>query len=141
MRWRSLPTLQQASAFVLAAGCPNANLCLDCLHLSRCGNAPSDLAALPPGLVGYVQLCDAPAAIPPDDAIIPEARGGRMFPGDGALRLHPLLDLLPDGTPLSLEVPRQQDAGRSTRDRAQLAAEAMHRFLGDRSGRGSHVCG
>jgi len=137
MRWRSLPSLQTARAFVLAADRPNANLCIDCLHLSRCGNVPADVAALPPGLVGYVQLCDAPAALPPDGALVVEARGGRMFPGDGALRLHALLDLLPAGTPLSLEVPRQQDAGRSPRERARLAAGAMRRFLESRSDRGS----
>jgi sugar phosphate isomerase/epimerase len=137
MKWRSLPTLQKAREFVLAAGRANANLCVDCLHLSRCGNAPADVADLPSGFVGYVQLCDAPHAIPPDDAIVAEARGGRMFPGDGELWLHALLDLLPDGTPLSLEVPRQQDARRSARERAQLAAKAMHRFLECRSDRGS----
>ena len=135
MKWRSLPALQQASAFVLAARRPNADLCIDCLHLSRCGNGPADVAALPAALVGYVQLCDAPRAIPPDHAIVPEARGGRMFPGEGELWLHALLDRLPQGTPLSLEVPRQQDAGRSTQQRAQLAAEAMRRFFDSRSDR------
>ncbi len=135
MKWRSLPSLQQAAAFVVAAGRPNASLCLDCLHLSRCGNTPADVAALPPALVGYVQLCDAPAAIPPDDAIVAEARGGRSFPGDGELWLHPLLDLLPSGMPLSLEVPRRQDAGRTALERAQRAADAMRRFLAARSGR------
>jgi sugar phosphate isomerase/epimerase len=134
MRWRALRTLQDADAFVRAAAQPNASLCIDTLHLSRCGNAPADLGAVT-SPIGYVQLSDAAATAPPADAIVAEARGGRRYPGEGELPLHELLDAVVPGTPLSVEVARAANLGRSARDLAGAAAEAMDRFMAAREGR------
>ncbi len=129
MKWRSLKSLAEAAAFVTGAGAANGVLCIDTLHLSRCGDTPAALAAVPRQRIGYVQLCDAPAKLPPLEEYLAEARGGRLYPGDGELWLQELVALLPADVPLSVEVPRAIDAGRSVAERAMQAAEAMHRFF------------
>jgi hypothetical protein len=45
-----------------------------------------------------------------EEAIIKEARSGRLSPGRGALPLRDLLAELPDGTVLSVEVPMDGSA-------------------------------
>lgn len=129
MRWRKVATLQDAAAFVADARRSNATICLDCLHLSRSFGSPADIAAVPPERIGYVQLCDAPARIPPLEGLVAEARGGRLFPGDGELWLDDVMDRLPEGVPLSIETPRGVDAGRSAHERAQLAGDALRAYL------------
>ena len=53
-----------------------------------------------------MQFCDVPAAIPSTmDAILAEARGERLFPGEGGLDLIGLLRAMPRDIPISLEVP------------------------------------
>lgn len=135
MKWRSLKSLAEAWNFISGAGMSNGTLCIDTLHLSRCGDGPEGIAALPPGSIGYVQLCDAPAALPPLEAYLAEARGGRMYPGEGELWMQALLDVLPEDIPLSIEVPRAIDAEKSVAERAKLAAEAMRRFFMQRASR------
>ena len=135
MKWRSLKSLAEAWDFISGAGMSNGTLCIDTLHLSRCGDGPEGIAALPSGSIGYVQLCDAPAILPPLEAYLAEARGGRMYPGEGELWMQELLDVLPEDIPLSIEVPRAIDAEKSVMERAKLAAEAMRRFYTQRASR------
>lgn len=81
------------------------HLLLDALHLQRAGGTPADVAALPPGLVGYLQLCDGPSQGPETiEGLIDEARGNRLAPGAGELDLGALLDAADPGLPLSVEV-------------------------------------
>ena len=134
MRWRSLKSLAQAAAFVEGTQQSNGALCLDCLHASRCGDRPEDFAKLPVGAVAYVQLCDAVAAQPSTtEELLAEARGGRQHPGEGALWLNELLDALPPTVPLSIEVPRAIDSGKSVRKRAQQAHAAARQFFAQRA--------
>ena len=59
----------------------------------------------PAGWFHFVQLCDAPADVPPTvDGVIHTARSARSLLGYGGLPLPDLLDQLPAG-PYSLEVP------------------------------------
>lgn len=86
---------------------PAPGLLVDPLHFARTGGRPADLAAVDAGRFAYAQFCDAPASGPsPDDvpAIIEEALDLRLYPGDGELPLGGLLDALPPGTPLSVEL-------------------------------------
>lgn len=79
----------------------------DSLHLARCGSGLDELAALPPELLGYAQLCDTrrlPAPVD-DRAALLEARTGRVLPGDGDLPLADFVRALPDGLPLAVEAP------------------------------------
>lgn len=123
-------SLQSAARVVTAAGQANGNILVDALHLSRSGGAPQDMAAIDPKLFGYIQLCDGPAAIPPDDAgKIAEARGARLAPGDGALPLAGIVRAVPAHFPISLEVPMA--GGLGPQERARRSIEGMKRVLAE----------
>lgn len=123
MAWRQVASLPDAVRVVQAAGCPNGGVLVDALHLSRTGGSPDDLRAVPPGLIRHAQLCDAPAQAPGSmDAIIQEARAGRLPPGDGALPLAPLVAALPPTVALSIEVPITGTVSPEAHLRTNLAA-------------------
>ncbi len=129
MRFRQLQTIEAAAALVSAAGRSNAGVLVDALHLSRSGGSPAAVAALPRERIAYMQLCDAPAKAPPIEELAREARNDRLLPGEGALWLDELLDALPDNIPISVEVPRSTDVGRSAKERAMLAGDAARAYL------------
>lgn len=106
MAWRQVASFADALEVVSAANRHNGGLLVDALHLSRSGGSPKDLRAAPGRLIRSAQLCDAVAVRPTtQEALIKEARSGRLPPGQGALPLRELLAELPDGTALSVEVP------------------------------------
>ena len=75
------------------------------------------MAALDPQLIGYVQLCDAPLAMPAtSEAYGDEAVHGRMAPGDGELPLTEIIAAIPSGTIISAEVPNRQARTRAQSD-------------------------
>ncbi|MGD0241226.1 MAG: sugar phosphate isomerase/epimerase [Streptosporangiaceae bacterium] len=119
--WRPIRTL--ASAVAIARGSDGAGLLLDTLHIQRCGVTAAELATVDPALLGYLQLCDAPAAPPGEDATV-EARTGRLLPGEGELPLAELLGALPDSLPVSAEAPSL--AARRALSPAQFAARVRH---------------
>ena len=129
MRWRQVGTIEDALAFVAQAGCSNGAICVDTLHLSRSGGTPASIAAVPAQCMPYVQLCDARAEIPPLQDMLQEARHDRLYPGEGELWLDDILDAMPVGIPISIEVPRIIHANRSVRDRAKLAGDALRFYL------------
>lgn len=106
MAWRQVASFADALEVVSAANRHNGGLLVDALHLARSGGSPTDLRAAPGQLIRSAQLCDAVAVRPTtQEALIKEARSGRLPPGQGALPLRELLAELPDGTALSVEVP------------------------------------
>lgn len=132
MRWRAAATIGDAARLAADCGRGNVGILLDALHLSRSGGDPAQVAALPEGSVLYLQLCDAPAAMPADDAgRVAEARGGRMFPGDGDLWLPELMRVLPPDIAISVETPHRGDAALSMRERAAEGMAATRSFLRD----------
>jgi sugar phosphate isomerase/epimerase len=127
MPWRQVGTIQDAVAVVRDSGWSNCGVLVDALHLARSGGDPVDLRALPRQAIRSAQLCDARAVRPATtDALIQEARAGRMLPGDGDLPLHRLLAELPDHTVLSVEVP---NAGHPPEQHARRVYEAAQRTL------------
>jgi sugar phosphate isomerase/epimerase len=106
MARRQVASSPDAVQVVVAAGRPNGGVLVDALHLSWTGGSPDDLASVPTRLIRSAQLCDAPAERPiTTEAIIQEARSGRLPPGMNALPLCDLLHKLPDDAALSVEVP------------------------------------
>jgi sugar phosphate isomerase/epimerase len=79
---------------------------VDLLHHHRLGEGVDQLRdVVASGRLGWVQLCDAPAESPDGhDALIDEARHRRLPPGEGRLPLSALLQAVPAGTPISVEV-------------------------------------
>ena len=102
MAWRPLRTL--AGAVAIATGSGGAGLLLDTLHIQRCGATTEEIAAVDPALLGYLQLCDAPARPPGEDAVT-EARTMRLLPGEGELPLGEVLGVLPKDLPVAVEAP------------------------------------
>lgn len=128
MRFRALTDLQLAMRLIRQVGRPNVQVLIDALHLARSGGTPEQVAALSPDSIALAQLCDAPADAPSEDLLAQEARTARLYPGDGALPLDALLDALPDGVPLSVEVPNAAYESVSYAVRARRAIDATHRL-------------
>ena len=135
MVFRPLSSLDAAQRMIERCGSDNVGLVIDALHLSRSGGTPDMLAALPTERIALVQLCDAPAALTAKEDLVSEARNGRLHPGEGGLRLDELLDVLPDGIPLSLEVPHRSFVGQPFAKRASKSMVALKQFLERRARR------
>ena len=123
----AVATPAAALALIASSGVPNAGLLVDALHLFRAGATPAEVAAVPPALIPYAQICDAPLAAPPMAERRAEAIGDRRLPGEGELPLAALLRALPPGIPLSVEAPDRRllavpPAERAKRAHAALAA-------------------
>jgi len=67
------------------------------------------------------------------------SRHDRLYPGEGELWLDDILDAMPLGIPISIEVPRIIHANCSVRDRAKLAGDALRLYLARYRDRASHV--
>lgn len=119
MAWRGIDSLGKCADLVRDSGKANASVLVDALHLSRCGGTPAEVAALPAAMVRNAQLCDAPSRQPATaEAIMAEARGGRLPPGDGGLPLAGLVAALPARTVFSVEVPMAGQGDPESRARA-----------------------
>jgi sugar phosphate isomerase/epimerase len=112
-----------------AARQSNAGIIVDALHLARSGGAPTDLAAIEPSLICYVQLCDAPRQRPPMIERREESLRHRLYPGDGELPLFELMDALPHNITIDVEAPVAADAHLPFDERARRAGDATRRFL------------
>jgi sugar phosphate isomerase/epimerase len=109
----------------------NFKLLVDTMHVSRSGEATL-VATMDPSLIDYVQICDAPLAMPatPEEYIY-EAMNERVVPGEGEL---PLVDIMRNVRPeviVSVETPLRSrlEAGMSDVERARLVVEGARRVL------------
>ncbi len=113
-------TVRNLDEALAALGSSGAGLIVDPLHVQRSGDGVARVRALDPGVLSYLQLCDAPLAAPsglPRPARLPmnqsgatedlpiEARAARLPPGDGELPLPDLVGAVPADLPISVEVP------------------------------------
>jgi sugar phosphate isomerase/epimerase len=126
-------TLAHAAGVVARSKRPNASVLVDALHFSRSGGLPEHVRTIDPALFRYAQICDATPDIPgPTDteALIREARTGRLLPGEGALPLAELVAALPAGLPLAVEAPCRATAELPAIDRAKRAYQALSALVG-----------
>lgn len=128
MAFTSVRDLAQGRRVAEATG---AGLVVDALHLDRCGDRPDDVAALPAGLVAYLQLCDAPAERPrTPTGLAHEARHDRLPPGEGVLPLTELSGTVAPEVPRCVEVQSDDLAARlGVDERAALLLERVRPFL------------
>ncbi|MBR0663083.1 TIM barrel protein [Roseomonas hellenica] len=127
--YAQVTTLADAAALLAAVRPADAGLLVDALHLSRSGGRPADLAAYDPALFSYGHLCDAPAAVPGPDGLRPEARGNRLYPGEGGLPLDDFVAGFPPGTPMAVEAPSAARAALPPGQRARLVGDATRAVL------------
>lgn len=102
--------IEQGLATARGVGRDNFNLLVDAMHWFRLGNTVEQLAAVPSGVIGYAQLCDAPWS-PRFETYMEEAMYERMAPGDGELPLGEFVRCLPEDIIVSLETPMRSLAG------------------------------
>jgi sugar phosphate isomerase/epimerase/4-hydroxyphenylpyruvate dioxygenase-like putative hemolysin len=105
--WTETPDLREAVRVVRGADQPNAGILVDLLHFARSGSSLGDLRQVPAEWFHFVHVCDAPPGVPATfDELIHTARFERLFPGEGGIDVHGILDALPPGLPYALEIPR-----------------------------------
>ena len=106
MPWVDVSNMAKALRVIDGAARPNGALLVDAIHFFRGGDRPAALAGVPRERLRYMQLTDARAEVPTDmQEMIRQARGDRLFPGEGGLDLRGLLKALPAALPISLEIP------------------------------------
>lgn len=132
MPWTKVPDLATARRIVDAAGAPNGGVLVDAIHFDRSDTTLGEVRALPSSLVHYYQLCDGPADYDPSpEGLASLARTARLFPGDGAIDLAGLVQVLPADVPVSIEVPNHAWSRDRTPDEiAARALKSASRLLG-----------
>lgn len=108
---QSLTRLSEAAHVAIESGYERACVLADVFHLYKGGSDWHGLGLMRPSALPVLHMNDYPAAPPPE--IITDA--DRVFPGDGAAPLVPILRLLRDNTAnsngqivLSLELFREE---------------------------------
>ncbi|MFB0874871.1 MULTISPECIES: sugar phosphate isomerase/epimerase family protein [unclassified Sphingobium] len=129
LSYRGPCTLPQAIELVGRTGDAGTGVLLDILHLVRSGGSVEQVRAMDPGLIGHVQLCDGPLAVPAA-GLEHESASDRMLPGTGDFPLDALIDALPV-LPLGLEIPRMSTAftGLTPAERVSTLLAASVDFL------------
>ena len=146
MAWVRPTSPAEALAMASAADC---DVVVDVLHHHRIGAGPEELDRVAAsGRLGWVQLCDAGPEPPVgtgdnlmisdrsdrmisdrSDRLIEEARHHRLPPGEGTLPLPPLLERVPAGTPISVEVQSDTLLAVPPVDRARRLHDAARSVL------------
>jgi sugar phosphate isomerase/epimerase len=130
---KDLPT---ALAALQQIGRPEFRLLIDTMHVVRSGSTPTDVAALNPDLIDYIQICDAPRQ-PPFASYNEESMFERMVPGEGELGLQELVAVLPEDRVYAVEVPLREaaKAGIGPHERLGRCVEATRKLLAQAHGR------
>ena len=106
--WTVVPGLTPAAAIVNAANRSNGGILVDTLHFDRSGSSVQQLARIRPERLPFVHLCDAPVERPATtEGLLHHARAERLPPGEGGLDIRGVLQHMPAGIPVSLEVPME----------------------------------
>ena len=122
MPWVHVSSVPKAKRVIQGT---NAAVLVDPIHFFREENTFQDLAGVPHR---YLQFCDARAERPTDtQELIRQARGDRLFPGEGGLDLKGLLSALPPDLPISVEIPYAKPM--PPLERARRALQATRAFL------------
>lgn len=126
------PTLPTALDVIDRAGHPNSGIALDTLHLFRSGGTVADIAALKGKYIRSMQISDGPIRDFDMAAYGEETLFERMPPGDGGFPLVELVQYLPDGLIVDVEVPLRSLAqkGVSPLERARRAVDGARRVFG-----------
>ncbi|MCC7046191.1 MAG: sugar phosphate isomerase/epimerase [Alphaproteobacteria bacterium] len=128
---RLLRNLPQVLRLFAETARPNVALCVDPLHVTRSGATADDLRRVDPRLIPYTQLCDGvmEPGEPDPDGLGRTAPEQRRMPGEGVLPLRAILAAVPQGVPISVEVPYDEQAGLTPAAWTKLVAEKTRRFL------------
>jgi sugar phosphate isomerase/epimerase len=127
---RPLATLPQTVRLIEESQ-RHAVICIDPLHLARSGGSPADVKALDTKYFPYAQISDGildPGE--PNPALFGKlGLGTRAMPGQGKLPLREVIAALPQGIPLSVELPHALAKGASAREWAKTTLDSTRNFL------------
>jgi sugar phosphate isomerase/epimerase len=131
MPWTTVKDCNTARHIAESSGCKNAGVLVDALHAARSTTSLQDLTDLPKQFTTYHQICDAPAEIPQTEAgLIHTARCARLLPGEGGIDLKQMFNALPQGLPISIEIPNDEmKAKLGIEEWSRRALEASRRTL------------
>lgn len=108
MPWTAVPDATSAVDIVSHADGPARSVLVDALHVDRSATTLDDLAAIPREWLHYAQMCDGSVPAPRDNAeLIRHAREERLVPGTGGIDLAGIWSTLPEGIPVSIELPNE----------------------------------
>ncbi|MCW6003334.1 TIM barrel protein [Micromonospora sp. CPCC 205371] len=129
--WTETPDLREAVRVLRSADQPNAGILVDLLHFARSGSSVADLRQLPAEWFHFVHVCDAPPKVPAtNEGLIHTARFERLFPGEGGIDVHGILEALPRGLPYALEIPKATLVAQvGGKEHARLAIAAAREHL------------
>ena len=134
--WCVVHRLDHARNLIDRAGVEGIGIIVDTLHMDRAGETPASIAAFDATMIAYAQICDAEAERPASPADrMAEARGNRLLPGEGTLRLDAMLDALPKGLSIGVEAPTQELATQTFAEAARRAGDATRAFFDKRVAR------
>jgi sugar phosphate isomerase/epimerase len=122
-------TLAQARDIIRASRV-DAGIVLDAHHLVRVGGTVADVRAVEPGLIRYIQVCDGPASLPPEESRL-EATYERLYPGEGVFPLVELLRDAPTDIAWGIEAPSRRRAanGMTAEMQAKAAMTSVRRLI------------
>lgn len=123
-----IPDIATTRDLLRAVGAANCRMLVDPWHFARSGATIADLAALPPAMIGALQLCDW-TALPPGMAYPP--MDGRRLPGEGELPLHDLVRTVIANNPAitaEIEIFSDELRALSLDEGARRIAEAVRRW-------------
>jgi hypothetical protein len=118
-----VPTLSVALDVIASVNRANLGVMVDTIHFNRTGESLDDLRTVPRNRLNYIHFTDARRDKPDTmEGLIEDSRAHRMMPGDGGLDLPAIVQALPDGLPLCVEISNSVlDRTMPALERARLA--------------------
>lgn len=131
--WTVVPDFGSALEIVEATGLPDIGVLVDTLHFNRSKSSVEQLARAPSGRLPFVHVADAPVQESyTSEELLRAARAERLPPGEGGIDIRGILDHMPKGLPIALEVPMTRltaaEGAEAVAVRARMAAA---RLLGE----------
>jgi sugar phosphate isomerase/epimerase len=118
--WTPVPNFAAALSVVEATGRADIGVLVDTLHFNRSNSSIEQLAHSAKARLPFVHVADAPVKESySTDELLDTARAERLPPGEGSIDIRGILDHMPEGLPIALEVPM---AGLTATDGAEAVA-------------------
>jgi sugar phosphate isomerase/epimerase len=128
--WSAIPDPRTAAEILERADRPNGGVLVDSWHHFRSGSDDGALRSVPPERVVAVQLNDAPQQ--PEDDLVDECLHRRLVPGEGAIDLVGLVQLLDEmgsEAPIGVEVMSDEVFALPAKDAAKRVGDATRGVL------------
>jgi sugar phosphate isomerase/epimerase len=117
---RKLTTLELNLKLIEDAGRSNVGLSVDPVQYIRAGHTFAQLKDVDPALLPYTQICDCTTMTPMEPY---------CMPGDGIVPLAEMLDIMPQGLPLSLEYHYRDQPGFTPETWAKYVLDGTRAYL------------